>query len=145
MVPSMRERDWLSWVWVAIVGGSAILYSIVMIISVSGADDPIDGMRAAAVGVFAGIGVVTLITEGLDYLYRHKPRVWIAISPRPWMVIALGIAVLVVVVASLEEPLRIGYLLGGMLWMQAVYSRFLRQEENDLRQILSDPDRGPGP
>ena len=136
----MRERDRPDWTWVAIVVVGAALFSLGIVLSVVGAEDPIHGVRAAAVGVFAGVGIVALTTDGLARLYRTRPRVWITISPRPWMVIALGVAFYLLAVDWSHEPLRYGYLLGGMLWMQAVYSRWRRQQENDLREILSDPD-----
>lgn len=56
------------------VGGALALRDILDM------DDAGEGMRLAALGAFAGLGVVEIAVRSLNFLYRRTPRIWLRVG-----------------------------------------------------------------
>lgn len=88
----------------------------------------------------AGAGVVLLVMVGLDYLYRRRPRIWVAIAPSPITVMLVAGGFGYLAAAPLGGGVAFGYLLGAALSTQWVSSVFEREHEQELRHLLGEPD-----
>lgn len=133
------ERNVLSWLWIAFMVGLIGLYGVLLVRVIAASDDSARELRLACMGLLAGVGLVHLTSVGFDYLYRRRTRVWLAIAPNPITNIVIAAAFFLLVVDPLRGGLAGAYLIGAALWLQREYSTFLRQEEEDLRELLGDP------
>ena len=115
------------------------LLAVLLVRMIAASVDSGRELRLACVGFVTGIGLVHLTSVGSDYLYRRRTRVWLAIAPSPITIAVVAGAFFLVVVDPLRGSLGGAYVLGAALTLQWEYSTFLRQEEEDLRELLRDP------
>lgn len=91
-------------------------------------------------GLAAGVGVVFLVMLGLDYLYRRRPRIWVAIAPSPITVMLIAGGFGYFAAAPLGPSVGLGYLLSAALSLQWVSSTFEQEYEEALRDLQGGPD-----
>lgn len=137
--PMTPERNVLSWIWLIFMVGFVVLFGVFIVRDIATSEDSTRAARLACLGLVGGVGVVHLTTLALDYLYRRRPRVWLAIAPSPMTVLVVASVFFLVAVAPLRGSLGLAYLIGAALWLQWVTSMFERDQEEDLRRLLRDP------